>query len=265
VSRRRYISTELSVDKKMRQLSDSHALFWTWMIPHAADDATITADPDELAAIVVPNRPGWTIAKVASALEAFEELGLIVIEDGTIFYHPETFYRYQSNVPADKRRTEHPCKSATREENSTNQHKTAQISASPSPSPSPSPSLSLTAATASEKECLGILAGISGFPKPGEQDLALLREPRDSRVDIVAEAKGYRDWIGDQRHQGKRTFNFRSSWRNRLNMAEKIVRERNGPQPAAHVPFDEAKYSTEDCVPMPDNVKAMFSQIGRGM
>lgn len=37
------------------------------------------------------------------------------------------------------------------------------------------------------------------------------------------------------------------------------------PQPAAHVPFDEAKYSTEDCVPMPDNVKAMFAQIGRGI
>lgn len=136
MSRRRYISTDISTDAKMRKLSDSAALFWTWMIPHANDDATITSDPDELAAIVVPNRPGWSPNKVETIIAYLQELDLLTTLNGTMYFDTNSFYRYQSNVPVDKRRTENPCKQGFAE-NSTKQHKTAQNSTSPSPSPSP--------------------------------------------------------------------------------------------------------------------------------
>ena len=45
MSRRRYISTSMSIDKRLNKLAveagDFAALLYTWMIPHAADDTTI--------------------------------------------------------------------------------------------------------------------------------------------------------------------------------------------------------------------------------
>lgn len=145
ISRRRYISSEISTDKIMRKLSDSEALFYTWMIPHVNDDATITSDPDELAAIVVPNRKNWSTEKVASTLGVLERFELLTCQNGTLFVPPGAFYRYQTNVPTDKRRTSHPQKTPANEataKNSENQHKTAQNSASLSLSPSPSKHMS---------------------------------------------------------------------------------------------------------------------------
>jgi hypothetical protein len=135
MSRRRYISTEISVDKKIRRLSDSAALLYTWMVPHAEEDATITSDPEELQAIVVPNRPGWSASKVERCLDEIKEAGLVMGVNGTIYFPPTSFYKYQSNVHADRRRNEQPLQTT---DNSAEQRATAQNSASPSPSPSPS-------------------------------------------------------------------------------------------------------------------------------
>ena len=48
MSRRRYLSTEVSLDTRINRLAleagDFAALLYTWMIPHAEDDASITAD-----------------------------------------------------------------------------------------------------------------------------------------------------------------------------------------------------------------------------
>jgi hypothetical protein len=97
-----------------------------------------------------------------------------------------------------------------------------------------------------------------------KRELDVLREPRDPRIDLEAEARGYRDWVADQRDKGKKNFNFRSSWRNRLAMAEKICKERNGPLPPSHTPADLP--SLEGCVPMPEELKQVFAlPIGRAM
>jgi hypothetical protein len=139
VSRRRYISTEISVDKKIRRLSDSAALLYTWMVPHCSDDATLTGDPEELAAIVVPNRPGWTERKIAACLAEMAAAELVVVELSTVYFPPSSFYRYQSSIPEQKRRTEQP---PANEDFQKKILKVAKNAASPSPSPSPSKHMS---------------------------------------------------------------------------------------------------------------------------
>ena len=136
MSRRRYISTVISIDKHIRRLSDSAALLYTWMIPHAEDNATITSDADELASMVVPNRRGWTVDKIVQVLGEMEREELILVQDGVVWFPPVSFYRYQSNIPEDKRRTEQP---PANEDFQKKILKVAENSTSLSPSPSPSP------------------------------------------------------------------------------------------------------------------------------
>jgi hypothetical protein len=141
MSRRRYISTTISIDKRVALLSDSAALLWTWMIPHAEDDATLPSDPDEVRWIVIPSRPDMD---VAACLNEIAGQRLIVRKDGTLYFDTEAFYRYQSNVPLDKRAdhsaifTEEQRESA---KNSEEQQESAENSASLSLSLSLSPSL----------------------------------------------------------------------------------------------------------------------------
>ena len=134
MSRRRYISTEISTDRHLRQVSDAACLFYTWMIPHVNDDATITGDPDELAAIVVPNRKGWGSQKVLHILTELESVGLVNVVDGTLYVPIHSFYKYQSSIPEHKRRNEQP---PANEDFQKKILKVAKNSASPSPSPSP--------------------------------------------------------------------------------------------------------------------------------
>ena len=100
MSRRRYISTTMSVDKRIAKLSDSAALLWTWMIPHAEEDATITGDVEELRWTVVPSRPHMD---VDACLREIEAQGLIARRDGIVYFDTDSFYRYQSNIHSDKR------------------------------------------------------------------------------------------------------------------------------------------------------------------
>ena len=69
VSRRRWLSTKISKDKRVNALamqSDFAALLYTWMIPHASDDATITGDAEELLYIVLPGRRDKTVEAIDS-------------------------------------------------------------------------------------------------------------------------------------------------------------------------------------------------------
>lgn len=112
MARRRYISTQISldaaVDKLAQEYGDFAALLYTWMVPHAEDDATITGDPDELMFTVIPRRRDKTIEDVVAALEGMEKVGLIKWdrENKIIYFPPESFYRYQSYIREDKRRKE---------------------------------------------------------------------------------------------------------------------------------------------------------------
>lgn len=112
MARRRYISTDISLDVALNRLaaqSDFAALLYTWMIPHATDQATITGDPERLLAMVLPHRRDVEADDVKKALELLDEAGLFELWDRgaktpTVYFHPASFYRYQTYVMQEKRR-----------------------------------------------------------------------------------------------------------------------------------------------------------------
>lgn len=134
MSRRRYISTEISVDARINRLDDFAALLYTWMIPHADDDGTLPADPEEIAMRVIPGRRNVTIDQVNIALESMMSLYLIAKVNGRIEFPSASFYKYQTYIPVEKR-----CKEAQSADNTEERRKTPNKAVSPSPSPSPSP------------------------------------------------------------------------------------------------------------------------------
>src|SRR3990167_4529790 len=112
MARRRYLSTEISKDKRVYALTeragDFAAMLYTWMLPHAEDDGSITADHDEIVALVVPfllGRRRFDVrGKVAAAVAAMLDLTLLIEEDGRYYFPPDSFYRYQSYIKPEHRR-----------------------------------------------------------------------------------------------------------------------------------------------------------------
>ena len=138
MSRRRYVSTDISLDIELdglAKLSDFAALLYTWMLPHVEEDATITGDPRRLKAIVLPLRDDVSASDVEAALELIEAQGLLELwsrATKTYYLRPETFYKYQTVIQKDKRRST-PASEIERQ-------RTPENATSPSPSPTPSPS-----------------------------------------------------------------------------------------------------------------------------
>lgn len=165
MARRRYISTAISLDKDVNRLAeecgDFAALLYTWMITHADDDSTITGDPEDIFYMVCPRRKDKTPDDVAAAIAGMVVAGLLwpYVLDGKprLQFPPESFYRYQTYVPQQKRNYQDlrkvagnaaqiPVPATITEERretpkSSEEYRTsAQNAASPSPSPMPSPS-----------------------------------------------------------------------------------------------------------------------------
>jgi hypothetical protein len=104
MSRRRDLSTDISVDKKLKRLSDFAALLYTWMIPHAGDDCRLGAkDPEEINLLVVPNRRK-TDDEVAAALDELFDADLIGQDESGHYFLPSTsFYKYQNKIALERR------------------------------------------------------------------------------------------------------------------------------------------------------------------
>jgi len=137
MARRRYISTKLSLDAKVNKLAmtagDFAALLYTWMIPHAEDDARLTGDPDEILMMVCPGRRDKSTEDIATALQAMHDLGLIEWnQDEGYVQFPISFYGYQTYI-TDKRKGAQNVESPKPVANSSaKQRKTAQKTASSS-------------------------------------------------------------------------------------------------------------------------------------
>jgi hypothetical protein len=142
MSRRRYISSAISLDRVINKLAseagDFAVLLYTWMIPHAEDAARITGDPEELLYMVVPGRRDKTVDDVESALLHMASLRLIAWrrEEGAIYFNTESFYRYQAYIPTAKRADNSRYFST----NGDKRQKAPEVATNPaSLSPSPSP------------------------------------------------------------------------------------------------------------------------------
>lgn len=140
MSRRRYVSSDISLDPAVNRVgvvSDFAALLYTWMIPHAKDDATISGDPDRILLEVVPGRRDKTASDIIEALEFIEAEGLFEWWDRetmTIYFDPESFYKYQTYIK--------PCNRRAPLDNAEERRKTPKNTASLSLSLSPSNHLS---------------------------------------------------------------------------------------------------------------------------
>lgn len=157
MARRRYVSTVISQDTRVNKLAvqygDFAALLYTWMIPHAADDATLPGDPEELLYQILPGRRDKSPEDVQAALDGMAALDLIIgTGDGRIMFPPIAFYKYQTYIKDrnkrgndDARETPQPAApSQPARTDSAEQRTSAQNAVSPSLtfSPSFSPSLS---------------------------------------------------------------------------------------------------------------------------
>jgi hypothetical protein len=125
MSRRRYISTDISRDRKVNELSDYAALLYTWMIPHAEDDGSLVSDPDEIGWTVIPGRKPRT-ERISEAISEMLDANLLYAVDGKLYFPSESFYKYQTYVPAAKRR-DHDC-------NTEEGRESPETTSSPSPS-----------------------------------------------------------------------------------------------------------------------------------
>ncbi|MCC6315684.1 MAG: hypothetical protein IT337_16930 [Thermomicrobiales bacterium] len=135
MARRRYLSTKISTDTAVNKLAqqggDFAALLYTWMIPHAGDDATLTGDPEELLLAVMPGRRDKTPEDIANALQMMVDLDLIEWDGKTVTFPADAFYRHQSYIKDGPRRgANNSAEQRTPEDNSANQRKSAQNPAS---------------------------------------------------------------------------------------------------------------------------------------
>lgn len=153
MARRRYISTKLSLDAKVNKLAmtagDFAALLYTWMIPHAEDDARLTGDPDEILMMVCPGRRDKSTEDIAAALQAMHDLGLVEWnpDEGYVQF-PASFYGYQTYITEKRKGAQNVETPKPVAPSSAKQRKTAQKTASSSFSSS----VSITSPTNSEGE-----------------------------------------------------------------------------------------------------------------
>jgi hypothetical protein len=191
MARRRYVSTNVSVDKVLNRLareSDFAALFYMMMIPHADDEATLIGDPDELLATVLPGRRDKDTADVIAAIEAMLTAELLEgwdREKGIIYFPVESFYKYQTYIPEGKRRkwrygsapipvpqppAQNSDKSGSVPIIAEERRESPEIAAYPSVSPSPSVSVSPSVSPSVTRQ-------------PPIADLGQVRGEQDGRTD----------------------------------------------------------------------------------
>jgi hypothetical protein len=151
MSRRRYLSTEISMDDAVNRLIREHGhfagLFYTWLIPHAGDDGVIHGNVQELRMRVIPGQSQVATEDVEAALAGMVALGLIEWDPGQreVRFPGEKFYKYQTYIKARARPTPPPASPNGVE----NQRKSAQNTVSFSSPPSSSSSVSDSSSSSS--------------------------------------------------------------------------------------------------------------------
>lgn len=103
MARRRNLSTEISTDKRVNQLSDFATLLYTWLLIHSEDDASFTADPQEINLKVFPGRQK-DLADIEKAINEIARSELIQLaNDGRLYFPLAAFYKHQNYIPTIKR------------------------------------------------------------------------------------------------------------------------------------------------------------------
>ena len=160
MSRRRYISSDISVDAQLAVLAQHGTLpllLYTWAIPHMDDWGRMTGDPLQFKLLVCPALD-YTPAEIEDALEQIADAGLWMRYevDGShyIAIPAEKWFKYQTYINKAKRTDDSgssfPSPPSAEEHRGTpksaeHRQVEAQKAVSPSPSPSPSPTKDICA------------------------------------------------------------------------------------------------------------------------
>ena len=155
MARKRYITTDISIDKKIAKLCMATNCFnplslYMLIIPHADDFGELTADSLELKLQVVPCMFNVTVQEMEDALTLLEQFELIKTIEGKIYLPLESFYKYQKYISTDRqsealeKRKEMGIGdlfsyNAVAQSSRAKPRTTSKSCASPSPSPSLSP------------------------------------------------------------------------------------------------------------------------------
>jgi hypothetical protein len=252
MSRKRNISTDISTDTRVAALAEKAGPFavlaFTWLIPHADDWGRFTADPMEIKLQVFPAF-NVTTQEIQEALQAIAEVGLITlyqVNGKQYLSFKNSFYKYQTYIPAAKRRvdkSQYPAppninEQRTMPQNATDYNSVPQSAIerremplsgpSPSLSPTPSPSPSETnmdldteiITPGDEKESRGVQGGENPpspaasavFVQPPTHEVA--NKPAKSKVQEAYTAEFEHFWAIYPRKLEKRA--AYKAWRSRL-------------------------------------------------
>lgn len=204
MSRRRDLSTDISTDGKVNELSNLAALLYTWSIPHANEDASLTPKTaKEIKMLIIPGRD-CTIADVQGAMEEVLAQGLWLKEEsGVIYFPPETFYKYQNKIAADRRRSvvvKEPIASAE-PRNPTKPHETPQMAAHCRAEPQNPVSSSFSSSSLSFSDP-ALRAGSSARAReasPLMDDIGL----GDKHPSVIAGPEAWQRWLAHLKSRGK--------------------------------------------------------------
>lgn len=114
MARRRYVSTDISVDPRVSDLAleagPYAALLYTWLIPHADDTRAIPSDPRTIKLQVVPGLDHCDVQTIAEAVDAMLRLGLLVDDCGVLRFPIEDWE--QITLPPTRLAPLHPMRVA---------------------------------------------------------------------------------------------------------------------------------------------------------
>lgn len=146
MSRRRYISTDISTDPKVAELAEYGTLpilLYTWAIPHMDDWGRLIGEPRQFKLMVCPGLD-ITASQVQEALAQIASVGLWLLYEVEgkqyISIASERWFRYQTYINKAKRVDDSGSNIPPPPTNDNERRKTPKKAVSPSPTPSPSPS-----------------------------------------------------------------------------------------------------------------------------
>lgn len=215
MGRKRYISTEISIDTKLTSVSELAALLYTWMIPHAGDNCRLSAkNAGELKLSVMPGS-ARSVAEIEAAVGELMAAELIGRLDNGVYYFPaENFYKYQTYIKPGNRAATPPINAANQRKSpgiAEDQRASAEIAGDrrETPESTASPSLSLPlslsflkagrpeAPADSNQENIAEVVLAEDAPKPWHATFAEIYQSDQRRFALLygwcvaAENKGY--------------------------------------------------------------------------
>ena len=161
MARKRFITSEISTDRKIAKLAEKNptaAALWPWFITAFDDWGRMSADPIEVKLTIFPAFP-YTSDDIETFIKLYHEFGIAyhyeVGEKSYLAVNPDTWLKYQTYIRKDKLEKQNSripeplgapwvAKNNTVDDLATKNVAKQQLATinvlSPSPSPSPSPS-----------------------------------------------------------------------------------------------------------------------------